>query len=296
LRRGDFVKAVKMKIDLGRSFKAGLVHLILILACILSLIPVLWVVLTSLQPASAITRYPPSLVPSGLYLNNFKFALFQNPVLRYMLNSVIVGVATTAAVAAVASLAAYAFARFRFPFRKTGFFAILATQMLPPLTNIIPLYILMQHLRLLNSLQSLILVYVAMTLPLAIWILAGFFQSLPKELEEAATIDGCNRLGVFLRVALPLSLPGIAAVSIITFVIAWNEFVIALTLISNQNLRTYQFGLYDFLKFEMAGWMPRDMAVGLLGAASVMGLIPTFIAYLFVQKGFIAGMTRGAIK
>jgi len=209
-----------------------------------------------------------------------------------MSNSVIIASFTALGVVFASSFAAYAFARFKFPLRKTAFYGLLATQMMPALTNIIPLYMLLQVLKLLNTRTALIIVYTGVNLPLSIWIMTGFFQSLPIEVEEAAMIDGCNRFNIFTRIALPLALPGLAAVAILAFVMAWNEFVLALTFLSSQSLKPYQFGLYDIMVREMMQYQPHS----LLNAAAVLGLIPSFIAYLFIQRGFMTGITRGAIK
>jgi len=274
-----------------RALVPALRHLILGLGVVFALLPMVWIGVASLQPPDRLYQYPPSWIPETLFLDNFERVLTtQLP--AQMLNSTIIAGATSAIVVVTGSLAAYAFARFRFAFRDALFLTILATQMIPALTKIVPLYLMMQGLGGINTRWSLVLVYVGVSLPFAVWMLSGFFEGLPRDLEEASYIDGAGRVGTFFRIALPLALPGLAAVAILTFVQAWNEFVIALVLISLPELKTYQLGLFDFLSnatFDRS-------VVGLLNAGAVLGLVPTAIGYLLVQRYFIAGLTAGAVK
>jgi len=267
-------------------------HGILVLICAWSLLPILWIVVSAFKPLEQLYRYPPRWIPQQLYLENFTSVMAQTDIPQHMLNSLSISGATAFLVVGMGALAAYGFARMHFRLRLTLFLLILATQMIPTLTNIIPVYLIVQKLGLIDTRTSLVIVYTAMNLPLAIWILAGFFRSIPQEIEEAAFIDGCGRFSAFWRVMLPLSLPGLAAIFILTFVIAWNEFVFALTFISSKGLRTYQVGLYDYLVTQ-AGYFKK---YGVLNAAAVLGLIPTFIGYMLTQRYFIQGITRGAVK
>jgi ABC-type glycerol-3-phosphate transport system permease component len=236
-------------------------------------------------------RYPPSWMPS-LYFENFTSVLTTSDLPRWLLNSTIVAVIAAVLTAFLGAMAAYAFARFQFRFRNALLLAVLATQMIPGLTNIIPLYLMISRVGMIDTLTALILVYSAGAMPLAIWMLNSFFHAIPRELEEAAFIDGCTTLQAFRHVVLPLVLPGIAAIAILVFVISWNEFVVALTFISSSELKTYQLGLYDFLTTD-AQFFRR---YGNLYAAAAIGLVPTFIGYLLVQRQFIAGLTAGAVK
>jgi ABC-type glycerol-3-phosphate transport system permease component len=251
----------------------------------------IWIGVASLQPPARIYSYPPRWIPESLFLENFE-RVFRTHLTTQLWNSTLISGSTAIMVAITGSLAAYAFAKFRFRFRNALFLAILATQMIPALTKIVPLYLMMQHLGGVNTRWSLVVVYVGVTLPFAVWVMTSFFESLPREIIEAAYIDGAGRFGAFLRIALPLALPGIAAVIVLTFVVAWNDFVIALVLVSSATLKTYQLGLYDFLVSAMYN---RD-AVGLLNAGAMLGVVPTAIVYLFVQRYFIAGLTAGAVK
>jgi multiple sugar transport system permease protein len=274
-----------------RILERGILHGILVLATLVAIIPMLWIVVASFQPNERLFRYPPNWMPS-LYFDNFTWVLTKTGMPKWLLNSTLVAVVAAIATAIIGALAAYAFARFHFRLRGILLFAVLATQMIPGLTNIIPLYIMIQSVGVTDSLLWLMIVYTAGALPLAIWMLNGFFQAIPQELEEAALIDGCTTLRAFWRVVLPLVLPGLAAVAILVFVIAWNEFVIALTFISSSDLKTYQLGLFDFLSTDAQVFL----RYGNLHAAAAIGLLPTFIGYLLVQRYFIAGLTAGAVK
>lgn len=277
--------------QLRLSLRSFVLHSILVVATIIAMLPMWWIVVTAFKPVERMFRYPPSWMPS-LYFENFYSVLTTSHLPRWLLNSTIVAIIAAVLTAFLGAMAAYAFARFQFRFRNALLLAVLATQMIPGLTNIIPLYLMISRVGLIDTLTGLILVYSAGAMPLAIWMLNSFFHSIPRELEEAAFIDGCTTLQAFRHVVLPLVLPGIAAIAILVFVISWNEFVVALTFISSSELKTYQLGLYDFLTTD-AQFFRR---YGNLYAAAAIGLVPTFIGYLLVQRQFIAGLTAGAVK
>jgi ABC-type glycerol-3-phosphate transport system permease component len=267
------------------------IHTVLMIAVVFAMIPMLWIIVAAFQPNERLFQYPPNWLP-GPYFDNFTSVLTRTKLPQWLLNSAVVAVTTALATALTGAMAAYAFARFQFRWRSGLLFAVLATQMIPGLTNIIPLYIMIQSVGATDNLGWLIVTYSAGALPLAIWMLTSFFQSIPRELEEAALMDGCTLLGAFWRVVLPLMLPGLAAVAILVFVMAWNEFVIALTFISTSSLKTYQLGLYDFLTTDAQIFL----RYGYLHAAAAIGLVPTFIGYMLVQRYFISGLTAGAVK
>ncbi len=271
--------------------QSGIAHAILIAATVIAILPMWWIVVTAFKPVDRMFRYPPSWMPS-LYFQNFLSVLTTTHLPAWLLNSTIVAVAAALLTATLGTMAAYAFARFQFRFRSALLLAVLATQMIPGLTNVIPLYLMFSKLGATNTLGGLIVVYSAGAMPLAIWMLNSFFQAIPRELEEAAFIDGASTLQAFRHVILPLVVPGVAAIAILTFVIAWNEFVVALTFISSSELKTYQLGLYDFLTTDAQLFR----RYGNIYAAAAIGLIPTFIGYMLVQRQFIAGLTAGAVK
>lgn len=283
--------ALPRRVPLSRMLRMTANHVVLWVAVAWAVIPMLWIVVASLQTNERLFQYPPNWLPE-FFTGNFESVLTRTQVPRQMLNSALVSSATAILTVAVGALAAYPLGRIRFRLRNGLLFFVLGTQMIPGLSNIIPLYIMIQGLGGVNNPFWLVVVYAAGALPLAIWMLTGFYQAVPSELEEAAMIDGCTPFAAFWRVVLPLVTPGIAAMLILTFANTWNEFVIALTLITSSELKTFQLGLYDFLSTDAQTFL----RYGNLHAAAVLGLIPTLVAYLVVQRQLISGITAGAVK
>jgi ABC-type glycerol-3-phosphate transport system permease component len=275
-----------------RTIRLFVIHGSLIVISIWSVFPIAWIVVSAFKPLDRLFTYPPRWIPESFYLENFKAVFTETSFPLYILNSVIISGIATIAVVILSSLAAYAFTRFRFMFKNTLLVGILGMQAMPPLALIIALFFLMDVLKLLNTYFSLIFPYITMTLPLGIWLLVGFFQSVPLELEQAARVDGCSRIGFIFRILLPLSVPGLAAVTVLTFVICWNEFILALTFISSEKLRVFQVGLFNLIHTPAHQILP----YGLINAVGVLGLVPVVIGYFLVSKYFIAGLTGGAIK
>jgi ABC-type glycerol-3-phosphate transport system permease component len=204
-------------------------------------------------------------------------------------NSTIVATLTIAATLAVAVHAGYAAARFHFAGKNQLLFLILATAMIPGICILVPVYLLMTQFNLHNTYGSLVIVYTAWQVPTAVWIMRGFFDTISSELEEAALIDGCSRLGAFYRVVLPLSQPGLAAVGILVFVYVWNDFLIAYVLTISDEKRLIQSGLYLYVTAFGVEWSK-------LMAASVLALLPPAVTFMLLQSRFIQGLTKGAIK
>ncbi len=209
--------------------------------------------------------------------------------LRYFLNSVIVSTATTALGVLIAVPAAYAFSRFQFPGRDILFFAVLVRNMFPVVVFLIPLFILMRTLHLVNTHASLILTYMTFGLPLSIWLLKGFYDNIPEELERAARIDGASRFKAFWLIIMPLSSPGIIATAIYAFIGAWNEYVYALTFLNSESLLTLPVGLQHFFTEFATNWP------GLMAAAFIMS-VPVVLMFMLLQRHFVRALTEGAIK
>ncbi|WP_239678718.1 carbohydrate ABC transporter permease [Natronosporangium hydrolyticum] len=258
------------------------------LVALFALFPVYWMVITSLKPTAEIITPQPVWWPS-----EFEWGRYQRVMdagfTTYLRNSLLVAVGTTGLGLLVAIFAGYALARFRLPLRRYLVLVVLATQMFPVVVLLIPFFIVMRNLGLLGSLWGLIIAYLAFITPLMIWILRGFFLSIPNELEDAALIDGCTRFGAMWRVIMPLAGPGVAAVSIFAWIAAWNEFLFALTFIRSDSLRTLPVGLTQF-----AGRDATDN--GAIMAASVMFTLPVVIFFLFVHKKLTTGLVAGAVK
>jgi multiple sugar transport system permease protein len=251
--------------------------------------PFVWMVSISLKPDSEIFSKTIDILPRNPTIANY-VSIFQFiPYPRFFLNSVIVAVVTTIASAVVSVLAAYAFSRFRFVGRSIIAFLILATQMFPLVTGIIPLYLVFSKLGLIDTFWALFIAYVAFTVPFCTWMLKGFFDNVPREIEEAAFIDGCTRLQVLVVIVLPISVPAILATCVFSFILSWNEFLYATVFTSSDSVRTLPAALGQMVGQGYTQW-------GSLNAAGVMTTLPVVIGFLLFQRYFVSGLTAGAVK
>lgn len=271
---------------------AGWIFLAFLIAY--SAIPLLWMLSTSFKSQFSALQQPPVWMPKHPTLDQYHTLLSPyNDVgkqfLRYLLNSLWVSVATTILGVVVAVPAAYAFSRFNFPGKNALFFAILVRNMFPLVVFLIPLFILMQKLHLVNTHWSLILTYLTFGLPLSIWLLKGFYDNIPPQLEQAARIDGATRFQAFRLIVMPLSSPGIIATAIYAFIQAWNEYVYAVTFLNSDRLLTLPVGLQRFFSEYSTNWP------GLMAASFIMS-VPVVTLFLVLQKYFVRALTEGAIK
>lgn len=266
-----------------------LIHLLLIAGVLYALIPLLWGLSTSFKIPQEISAYPPQWIPDTLYFGNYLQGLFSERFLRYLFNSIVVVLLTTGLSLILASHAAYAVARFRFRGSNTLLFLMWATIMIPGVSTIVPLYLLAVDIGLFDTLWILILIYTAWLVPTLVWLLKGFVESVPQELEDSALIDGCTRVGAFYRVNLPLMMPGLGAGAVLVFVTIWNDFLLAYALTLSDQNRLVQVGLYFFVTEVGIDWGP-------LMAATIGALLPIIIAFMFLQRAFIQGITAGAVK
>lgn len=266
----------------------GLTYLCLVVAVVLIVFPIYWMIVTSLKLPREIYRIP-SLWPQVFTLDNYRILIFDKDFLRPILNSLIVSTVVTVISVLISSFAAYSMVRFRYRFK--GFIGriILFAYLTPTSLLFIPLSILMAQLQLGNSLHGLILVYLTFSLPLSTWLLQGYFRSVPRELEEQGMIDGLSRLGALLRIVLPLSAPGIAAVSIFTFTGAWNELLLALVLVTSESQRTTPLALNYLITSDVLPWGP-------LMAGAVLSSVPLMILYFVAQHFMVQGLTSGSVK
>jgi len=262
------------------------IYIILIIYSLFVIVPIIWVLVTSLQPGETI-RF--TLLPKKITFSNYGYLLTNLLMLRSIGNSLLVSICSMGLSVLVSSMAGYAFSRYRFKGRNFLMSLTLALFMIPIVVNIIPLYSILQRIGWLNTYQGLIVPYQALILPLNIFLMKNFFDTIPAQLEESALVDGCSRLGAFTKVTLPLTWPGFAVASMFAFRFAWNEFIFAITFISGKNMRTFQAALYWFLGLERANW-------GYLTAGVVIGMIPVVITFLIFQRQFIEGLTMGGVK
>jgi multiple sugar transport system permease protein len=252
-------------------------------------LPVLWMLSSSFKSNSEIFAWPPRLITE-----NFSFAAYTtvltDPVkVRFFVNSYVVATAVTVLTLLCAILAAYAFSRYQFRGKGLINVVIVGVQAVPPITLLIPYFGLIVALRLYNSYQGLVLTYMVFTLPYAIVMMTGYFNTLPRELDEAARVDGTTSFGALWRILVPISLPGIVSVAVYTFMIAWNEYLFALTLTRTDNMRTVPIGIQLLMGQHSYEWSE-------MMAMSVLGSIPVLVLFVFFQKFFIGGMTAGAVK
>lgn len=258
--------------------------LFLTLYTALVLVPFLVVLSASLDPVGL-----PRLLPAKITLKHYVNLLSDPALLKALGNSLIVSAASTLLSVLISALAGYSFSRFEFPGKKTLLAVVLGIFMIPVSVNIIPLYLMMRQIGWLNTYAGLVLPYQALILPLNVWLLRNFFDTIPEELEEAALVDGASRGTAFWRVTLPLTWPGIAVASIFAFRFSWNDFVFAATFTSTAGMRTWQAAMYTFLGLERSDW-------GALTAGVVIGMLPVLILFAVFQRRFIEGLALGGVK
>lgn len=256
-----------------------------VLFCLL--LPIYWILSSSIKPQRDFFVNPPAFLfaPTAA---NYQQALSDLQFLTYLRNSIIVSLSTTVVTLAVASLAAHALARYNFPGNKVIAIAILSARLVPGATMIMPYYVLFRWYGLINTIPGLVLAYVGFSLPFACWLLYGFFLEVPSEIEDSARMDGCSDFGVFWRIVLPLTRPGLAAAAILVFLGTWNEFLFALVL-AGRDTRTLPVYLATFIGERNVFWG------NLFAVASVM-VVPCLILVLLVQRSLVRGLTAGAVK
>lgn len=267
---------------------AGLIIALLAGAAFAAL-PVLWMLSSSFKPNTDIFQNPPHLIPTTFTLDAYT-TIFTDPVkVRFFVNSYFISLAVTLLTLFVSVLAAFAFSRFDFPFKSALNVVIVSVQAVPPITLLIPYFGLMVGLGLYNTYQGLILTYMVFTLPYAIIMLTGYFNTLPRELDEAVKVDGGSSWTALWRVLVPISVPGLVSVGIYTFMIAWNEYLFALTLTKTVDMRTVPIGIQLLMGQHSYEWNQ-------MMSMSILGCIPVLLLFLFFQRYFIGGMSAGAVK
>lgn len=256
-----------------------------------SLAPFLWQLITSLKSPAEVLAIPPTYWPAHPSVSSYARIFTTRPFATYIVNSLIVALGTTVLCTALGALAAYAFARLKLPGGKWALNAILLVALFPPTLLVVPLKQLIQSAGLLNNLLSLILSYTALNLPFAIWVLMTFFKQVPMDIEEAAQVDGFTRWGMLWKIVFPLSAPAVATTAILIFIFSWNEFLLALTFISRDSVRTVPVGI-ALLSGVTVYEVPWDQ----ISAAVVVTTLPVVLMVLAFQKRIIEGLTAGAVK
>jgi multiple sugar transport system permease protein len=276
---------------LSSMIQRGIAYATIALALVVTLFPVYWIAANSFKFDIDIFSVPPQWFPVHPTLKHYHAAFIERPFLQYGLNSLIIAVACTFVSLVFGTLAGYALARFQYPgqWRYQISFWILSTRMMPPIVTIIPLYIAFNYLNMLNTKLAVVIAYTAFNLPFATWMMKSYFQDLPVELEEAAIVDGDTRWGAFLRVALPLARPGLAATAIFCLIISWNEFLLALVLTLTEQSQTLPIGIAGRVTQYNTYW-------GEISATGFTACIPIMIFAFIVQRHLVRGLSFGAVK
>lgn len=264
-------------------------NLLGLLVLVVMVFPVYWMVATAFKPGQKILSYTPQWIPTSPTLSNFRDAINQPFFWDAVKNSVIVVTVVVALSVTLAFLAALALAKFRFYGRKAFIVLILGVQMVPLAALIIPLYILMSRLHQVDKLTGVIAMYLTFVLPFTVWTMRGFLLGIPKDLEEAAMVDGATRFGAFVRILLPLVGPGLVATSIFAFIQAWNEFIIAYVFLHTPQKQTLMVWLASFTTLRGTDWGP-------LMAGATLCAIPVVVFFLLVQRRIAFGLTSGAVR
>ncbi|MFC5501912.1 carbohydrate ABC transporter permease [Lysinimonas soli] len=251
--------------------------------------PVFWMLVSSFKTNTEIFAFPPQLITKGFSFDAYVAVLSDPEEIRFFINSYVVALSVTALTVLVSLLAAYAFSRHEFRFKKVLNMIIIGVQAVPPITLLIPFFGLMVTLHLYNSYAGLILTYIVFTLPYAIIMMTGYFNTLPRELDEAVKVDGAGSWTTLWRILVPISVPGIVSVGVYTFMIAWNEYLFALTLTRTNDMRTVPVGIQLLMGQNTYHWNQ-------MMAVSILGSIPVLALFLIFQRYFIGGLTSGSVK
>jgi arabinogalactan oligomer/maltooligosaccharide transport system permease protein len=277
-----------------RALRTAAIHIALIIACALTLYPILWVVKMALSPTQGFSLSP-SPLPRAFTLRNFIEVVATHDDAgrwlfgRQLFNSVVVAVAATVVGVALACSAAYALSRFRFPGRRAGLRAFLLSQMFPGVVTLIPLYVLLDKLGLLNQLSGLVLVYTTTAIPFCVFMLKGYFDTLPRELEEAVLLDGGTRFDAFFRVALPLARPALAVTALFCFLTAWNEYIQAATFMNDPRSFTLPVALQRYVGDYSTEW-------GHFAAGAILVSLPVMALFFALERHLVGGLTSGSVK
>jgi ABC-type glycerol-3-phosphate transport system permease component len=256
---------------------------------IFCLFPFAWIVATSLKDLSETFLIPPTWIPRHPTIDNFVKIWTIQAFGRYFFNSLIVSGGTTLLSIVLASLAGYGFSRFRLPGGRIMMVSVLAAQMFPGIVLLIPYFTMASRLQILNTYPVLVVAYTSFSLPFCVWMMKGFFDGIPNELDEAAVIDGCSPLGAFARVVLPLSLPGLVATAIFSFLVAWNEYLFAVVLATRESMYVVTVGIASNIGQFRIQWNE-------LMAGAVLATVPTIILYALLERHLVRGLSAGAVK
>lgn len=264
-------------------------YLTIVIFCIIAVYPILQVVTVSLRPADRLLSTSLEIIPHNATLDNYIELFRDRPFLTWLWNSAFISLVVTLTGVVLASLAGYAFSRFNFIGKKIGLLSLLTTQMFPATMLLLPLYIMLIKLGLINTYFGVIIIYAATALPFTIWTMKGYYDTIPYSLEEAARIDGCNQFQAFYKIILPLAAPALVITALFSFMTAWSEYLVAAQILQDSALWTLPLGLKSFESNMSTEW-------GLYGASSIIVTIPVVILFLALSKYLVSGLTLGSVK
>jgi len=273
----------------AKFFKYALIHIVVLTAAGICVYPLLRILSISMRPGDRLFSTDLSLIPDGATLAAYASLLKDTMFLRWLWNSLIITLATSFIGVSLASTAAYAFSRFRFPGKKAGLILLLSSQMIPAGMLILPLFLMIMKLKLMNTYLGMIIAYSVSSLPFSIWILKGYYDTIPRSLEEAALVDGTSQVGAFWRIILPLSTPALSIAFLFNFTTAWNEYLVARVVLFSSKQYTWTLGLFELQGQYITQW-------GMFAAGSMLVTIPVLAVFLYSSKWLISGLTLGSVK
>jgi len=266
-----------------------LIHAAIIFCAVICVYPLLRIFSISLRPGDRLFSTDLSLIPDGASFKAYANLLKDTMFLRWLWNSLVITIATSFIGVSLASTAAYAFSRFRFPGKKAGLILLLSSQMIPAGMLILPLFLMIMKLNLMNTYLGMIIAYSVSSLPFSIWILKGYYDPIPRSLEEAALVDGTSQVGAFWRIILPLSTPALSIAFLFNFTTAWNEYLVARVVLFSAKQYTWTLGLFELQGQYLTQW-------GMFAAGSMLVTIPVLCVFLYSSKWLISGLTLGSVK
>ncbi|MCG8422489.1 MAG: carbohydrate ABC transporter permease [Proteobacteria bacterium] len=264
-------------------------HALLVGGCILCILPLLRIFSVSLRPGDKLLATSLDVIPKGATFESYVQVFSDTLFLRWLVNSLILSFLTAAISVALSATAAYALSRYRFPLRKSVMVFLLASQMIPVVVLLLPLYFLLQNMHLLNTYSGLITATCVYTIPFSVWILKGYFDTIPRELEEAGKVDGLSDVGAFWRIVVPLSVPGLSIAGLFSFTTVWNEYIVARVILQESEFYTWPIGLFELQGDFNTRW-------GMFAASSVMVTIPVLGVFLYSSRWLLSGLTAGSVK
>ena len=278
-----------LSLERQKQVKYFLIHAVLVLVSLLFIYPLLRIFSVSLRPGDRLFSPDLSIIPANATFKAYASLLKDTMFLRWLWNSLIITLATSLIGVSLASTAAYAFSRFRFPGKKAGLILLLSSQMIPAGMLILPLFLMIMKLGLMNTYLGMIIAYSVSSLPFSIWILKGYYDTIPRSLEEAALVDGTSQVGAFWRIILSLSTPALSIAFLFNFTTAWNEYLVARVVLFSSKQYTWTLGLFELQGQYITQW-------GMFAAGSMLVTIPVLCVFLYSSKWLISGLTIGSVK